>query len=274
MLVIDSGYSHTTVTPLLHGRPIHPAIRRLDVGGKLMTNYLTRLVSLRQFDMTNEPYTMNLMKESACYVASDFKADLEATWKGTQGEKRDPTGGGIVKDYVLPDYQTLHKGYMRDHDPGLANKKRKLAAGHKVEIEGDIVTLRNERFNVPEILFNPMDIGLRQPGLAQIVMQSLSVLPVGLWPGMLANIVVVGGNANIEGFSHRLQSEIKQLAPSELLVRLARPTDPDPVKSTWFGGACLAQDESTLAGLSVTKQEYEEFGAAWMAKKFAQPGAK
>lgn len=81
-----------------------------------------------------------------------------------------------------------------------------------------------------ELLFNPTDIGIRQPGLAQLVMQSLSVLPIGLRPRLLANIVAVGGNANIDRFIHRLQAEIIALAPAKYLVRVARP--PDPIVST------------------------------------------
>jgi actin-related protein 6 len=268
LLVIDSGYSHTTVTPLLQGKPFQSAIRRLDVGGKLMTNYLTRLLSLRQYDMRNETYLINDVKEASCYITRDFKGDLDRTWKGTLGERREEylSGGGIAKDYVLPDYHNLKKGFLRDHDPSLAGKLRKLAAGKAVEASEDVLTLRNERFTVPELLFNPMDIGLRQPGLAQIVMQSLSVLPIGLWPGLLANIVVVGGNANIDGFIHRLQAEVMALAPDECLVRVARSTN--PIVSTWQGGANLARDEDLLRQFSVTKQEYEEHGEAWVMRKF------
>lgn len=268
MLVIDSGYSHTTITPVLRGHPLQPAIRRLDVGGKLMTNYLTRLMSLRQYDMRNETYLINEIKESCCYVARDFNRDLERTWKGTLGEKRESyiTGGGIAKDYVLPDYHNLKKGFMRDHEPGAAAKLKRMAAGKPVEMAEDVLTLRNERFTVPELLFNPMDIGIRQPGLAQLVMQSLAVLPIGLWPGLLANIVVVGGNANFDGFIHRLQAEIMALAPDECLVRVARPAD--PIVSTWLGGAHLVKNEEQLAQLSVTKQEYDEHGSAWVARKF------
>jgi len=268
MLLIDSGYSHTTITPLLHGNPFHNSIRRLDVGGKIMTNYLTRLLSLRQYDMRNETYLVNEIKEACCYISRDFKGDLERTWKGTIGDRKEAyaTGGGIAKDYVLPDYHNLKNGFMRDHDPGLAARVRKMAAGKAVEAVEDVITLRNERFTVPELLFNPMDIGLRQPGLAQLVMQSLSELPVGLWPGLLANVVVVGGNSNIDGFIHRLQAEIMTLAPSECLVRVARPND--PIVSTWQGGANLARDEDKLSELSVTRQEYEEFGAGWVARKF------
>ncbi|TAQ84335.1 hypothetical protein B7494_g7346 [Chlorociboria aeruginascens] len=245
VLLIDCGYSHTTITPLLQGRPLQSAIRRLDVGGKLMTNYLTRLLSLRQYDMRNDTYLVNEIKEACSYVTKDFKGDMEKTWKGTKGERREAflTGGGIAKDYVLPDYHNRSKGYVRDHDPSMTGKLRKLAAtGKPIEAAEDILTLRNERFTVPELLFNPSDIGMRQSGIAQLVMESLSCLPMGLWPGLLANIIVVGGSAKIEGFIWRLQLEIKALAPTECIVRVARPAD--PIISTWLGGAALAKDEA------------------------------
>ncbi|KAI1373073.1 Actin/actin-like protein [Hypoxylon crocopeplum] len=268
LMLIDSGYSHTTVTPILQGRPIHPAIRRLDVGGKLLTNYLTRLLSLRHYDMRNETYIVNEMKEAACYVSLDFKGDLERTWKGTRGERREDylSGSGIAKDYVLPDFHARTKGIVRDYDSVQASRVRKLAAGRAGESSEDVLTLRNERFTVPELLFHPSDIGIRQPGIADLVMQSLRTLPVGLWPGLLCNIIVVGGNTFFEGFVERLQKEIVQLVPDECFVRVARPVD--PITSTWLGGATLAKHEHINA-LSVTKQEYEEYGAAWVARKFS-----
>ncbi|KAK0628769.1 actin family [Bombardia bombarda] len=263
ILLIDSGYSHTTVTPILQGRPLHQAIRRLDVGGKLLTNYLTRLLSVRHFDMRNDPYIVNEMKETACYVSLDFAGDLEKTWKGTRGERREAylTGAGIAKDYVLPDSHTRFHGIVRDYEPGVSARARKGAVSTE-----DILTLRNERFVVPELLFRPSDIGMRQPGLADLVMQSLSVLPIGLWPGLLANIVVVGGNAMFETFIQRLQTEILEKVPDACIVRVARP--PDPITSTWLGAANFAKHEH-IEKLAVTKQEYEEHGAGWVSRKFA-----
>lgn len=270
LLLIDSGYSHTTVTPLFRGRPLHSAIRRLDIGGKFLTNYLKELISIRHYNMMDETHLVNEIKEACCYVSSDFKNDLEKTWKGGLADRRnrDLVADGIVKDYVLPDYNKHTKGFMRDHDPSVAGKMKKLAKGGAVpDVQEDILTMGNERFVVPELLFSPGDIGLKAPGLADMVMQSLSGLPVGLWPGLLANIVVVGGNARIVGFLERLEKEVRMLAPAECVVRVARPVD--PITSTWHGGANLARDEEALKKLSVTRQEYEEHGAGWVARKFA-----
>ncbi|KUI69540.1 Actin-related protein 6 [Cytospora mali] len=265
ILLIDSGYSFTTITPIFQGRPLQSAIRRLDVGGKLLTNYLTRLLSLRHYDMRNDTYIVNEIKEKTCYVSLDFKGDLEKTWKGTRGERREPylTGGGIAKDYVLPDFHTRASGIVRDFDPTTTAKQRKLAAAASNE---DILTLRNERFVIPEIFFNPTDLGMQTPGLADLVKQVLDSLPVGLWPGLLANIVVVGGNALYDGFIQRLQKEIVQRVPDECIVRVARPAD--PICSTWQGAANFAKHEH-VERLAVTKKEYEEHGAAWVARKFA-----
>ncbi|KAK3906086.1 actin family [Staphylotrichum tortipilum] len=264
ILLIDCGYSHTTITPIVQGRPLHQAIRRLDVGGRLMTNYLTRLLSVRHFDMRNETFIANEMKEAVCYVSMDFKGDMEKTWKGTRGERRPEyrSGAGIAKDYVLPDSHTTFHGVVREYQPG-ADSSRTRKAAMSTE---DVLTLRNERFVVPELLFNPSDIGMRQPGLADLVMQSLSVLPIGLWPGLLANIVVVGGNARLSNFIQRLQTELLERVPDECVVRVARPED--PVVSTWLGAANFAQHEH-VQRLAVTKQEYEEHGAGWVARKFA-----
>lgn len=268
VLVIDSGYSSTTVTPVLQGRPLHSAVRRLDVGGKLMTNHLGRLLSLRHFDMRNETHIVNEMKEAACYVSLDFHGDLEKTWKGTRGERRDTyrTGAGIARDYILPDFHQRFRGVVQDHDPAARKRAQAVAGGVGAVADEDVLTLRNERFIVPEIVFHPSDVGLRQPGLADVVMQSLSVLPIGLWPGLLANVVVVGGNALLGNFVQRLQAEMLQRVPDDCVVRVAHPAD--PIGATWQGAAAFATTPH-VERLAMTKQEYEEFGAAWVARKFA-----
>lgn len=195
------------MTPLFKGRPIQQAIRRLDIGGKFLTNYLKELVSIRHYNMLDETHLMNEVKEAVSYVSEDFRRDLECTWKRVSSSRKKALNctKNIVVDYVLPDYNAHRQGFVRPHDPSLTTKMRKMGslagAGNGIE---DYMTLGNERFTVPELLFNPGDVGMTQEGLPATVLQSLSGLPPGLWPAMLANILVVGGNSKMEGFMARL----------------------------------------------------------------------
>ena len=50
---------------------------RIDVGGKLLTNHLKELISYRQWNMMDQTYIMDDVKEKCCYVSSVFKADME-----------------------------------------------------------------------------------------------------------------------------------------------------------------------------------------------------
>lgn len=206
LLVVDSGYSHTTVTPVYKGQPLQRAIRRLDLGGKHLTNYLKEMVSMRQYNMVDETYIMNEVKEAVCFVSSDLSSDMERTWKGNRKRDQPDPGEGVVVDFVLPDPNAGKKGFMRPHDPLLNAKKRKgvLSGANAEALSEDVLVLGNERFTVPEILFNPGDIGMKQAGISDIVLESLSVLPTGLHPAFLANILVVGGNCLLPGFMERL----------------------------------------------------------------------
>lgn len=225
LILVDSGYSHSIVTPLVYGRPIHAAIRRLEIGGKFLTNHLKELVSIRHWDLHNDPHVISLIKEDTCFISLDFEHDLERTWKGFRAPKDDHNN--ITLDYVLPDFESLFRGYSRPHHLSPAAIVRNLSVGNRprgpqAQIEHSF-PMSNERFTVPELLFNPPDVGMGQAGLAEIVVQSLSCVPEGLWPGLLANVVLVGGSAQMPGFVDRLETEIRSLVPADVVVRARRP---------------------------------------------------
>lgn len=46
-LVVDAGFSFTQVVPVFDGHSIPSGIKRINIGGKLLTNYLKELVSYR-----------------------------------------------------------------------------------------------------------------------------------------------------------------------------------------------------------------------------------
>jgi actin-related protein 6 len=250
VLVVDSGYSHTTVTPLLNGRPIQSAIRRLDVGGKHLTNYLTELLAIHEISLKDDPWIANEVKEATCFVTDDFNRDMERTWRG---HKMDPS---IVLDCQLPDYVNNFKVIVQPYEVRDQFSKNKSS----------IMTVGNERFQVPEIIFRPTDVGMVEPGLPELIVQCISLLPEGLRPLMLGNIMVVGGNAKISGFLAKLEKELRQLAPADYPVKII--SSEDPITSTWLGGARLASDQDLLKERLVTREQYLEHGPNWLMKKF------
>lgn len=265
LLVIDAGHSHTTVTPLYHGRPLHPACRRLEIGGKTLTNYLRELLS-RTMDMHREEWISQEIKEDTCYVASpssEFTSRLERVWKGGQKDPRE-IDASIVVDYVLPDYEQLKRGFARAHDPSKSAKMRRLGIGGQSEM---VLPVGNERFTVPELLFTPSDIGMQQEGIAGTIIQSLDALPKSLWQAFLANIVVVGGTSKISGFVERLEADLRMKIDDDMIVTVASAED--ALRNAWLGGARLAQNEDLLNSLIVTRAEYQEHGDAWTRRRFA-----
>ncbi|KAK3654244.1 Actin-related protein 6 [Elasticomyces elasticus] len=241
LLVVDAGYSHTTITPLYHGRPLHNAIRRLDVGE---------------------------IKEDVCYVSPSltaFAADLERTWKGGRYDARE-LDTTVVVDYVLPDYEHIKRGYHRPHDAKVKGG-RVLRVDEETGRREHVVTVGNERFTVPELLFTPSDIGMSQTGLCGVILQSIHSLPEGLRQVFLANVIVVGGSGLLPGFVERLDAELRGAVDEDLVVRVARAQD--PLKNSWLGSARMAQDEGNLRQRMVTRGEWMEHGEGWVRRRFA-----
>ena len=76
-LVVDTGYSFTHIVPFFRGHAILEGIRRINVGGKHLTNYLKEIISYRQLMVMDETYVINQVKEELCYVSSDFENDMK-----------------------------------------------------------------------------------------------------------------------------------------------------------------------------------------------------
>jgi actin-related protein 6 len=129
------------------------------VGGKLLTNQLKELVSYRQWNMMDETFIVNDVKEKCCFVSENFKRDLEICRPflskqqclgGTDSletlGRSDFTHNSIVQEYILPDLSRNQEGRVRDPND--------------VRLDTDqVLVMNNERFVVPEILFRPDDIG-------------------------------------------------------------------------------------------------------------------
>ncbi|KAJ4481897.1 actin-like protein ARP6 [Lentinula aciculospora] len=244
MLIVDSGFSFTHVVPIIKNNIVWSAVKRLDVGGKLLTNHLKELISFRQWNMMEETYIMNHVKESCCYVSTDFKKDMETM----QFDLDNP----IVQKYVLPDMSSRTKG-------------RLLKPGDSILDSEQVLVMKNERFSVPEIIFRPDDIGLNQSGLASTIAESIACLPEDLQPMFWENIGLIGGNARLPGFRKRLLLELRSLAPMHCEVKIYESDD--PITEAYQSAQRFAS-RPDFYNHCLTRAEYLECGSNGARRKF------
>ncbi|KAF6158236.1 hypothetical protein GIB67_015030 [Kingdonia uniflora] len=76
-LVVDCGFSFTHVAPVLQNFTLNYGVKRLDLGGKALTNYLKELVSYRSINVMDETFLIDDVKEKLCFVSLDVPRDLQ-----------------------------------------------------------------------------------------------------------------------------------------------------------------------------------------------------
>ncbi|KAG0321967.1 Actin- protein 6 [Linnemannia gamsii] len=294
-VVVDSGYSFTHIVPFWKGKPILVGIRRINVGGKLLTNHLKEIISFRYWNMMDETYLVNEVKEACCYVSNKFWDELDIC-------KKSPRANKILQHYVLPDYSSQQRGYVKGGTKSKQRVKKGKGQGemdlddaedetNNIDSEGEadsdqggsdsdedmsepnqdeqVLTMNNERFTVPEILFNPSDIGMDQAGIPEAIVDAISSCDEEIRGMLYANVVLIGGNARLPGFKKRVANDLREIAPSEYDVRVG--IDKDPFGYAWKGAKRLAtMDEfaSEFKNRLVTRAEYLETGSALCESRF------
>ncbi|KAJ8925243.1 hypothetical protein NQ315_001430 [Exocentrus adspersus] len=248
-VIVDSGFSFTHVIPYINGNKYLNGIRRLNVGGKLLTNHLKDIISYRQYNVMEETYVINQVKEDTCYVAENVKEELKIAAK---------TGSAnhIVRNYVLPDFNNIRRGYIQD--PNNSDQKEK-------EESCQILRLNNERFIVPEILFHPSDIGMKSMGIAEAVVKSIYSCPKQQQENLAKNILLIGGNCKFPGFRSRIYADLRSQLPQAWEVNVYLPND--PISYCWEGGRPLLRTPD-FKNFLVTKDEYEELGSSIIQQRF------
>ncbi|EIE26065.1 Actin/actin-like protein [Coccomyxa subellipsoidea C-169] len=241
-VVVDAGFSFTHAVPLCDGRVLWPAVRRVNLGGKALTNYLKELVSYRSINMMEETYLVEHIKDTVCFVSADLRADLAGA-----------RAGAHRLEYVLPDGVNEQLGHVRQPQP---RERGKQAAADKSSRE-QVLMLNNERFMVPEVLFQPSDIGLEQAGLAQTIVDAVEAAHPDLHPLLYSNVLCTGGSAKCPGFRDRLYKELRPLVPDDIEVGVHMPSD--PVLAAWKGASAFATSPD-YSQQAITKAHYEEMG--------------
>lgn len=68
LVCLTSRAGNSYAVPIFDGRIIRDAARRINLGGKALTNYLKEVVSYRSMNMMDEFVLMERIKEQLCYV--------------------------------------------------------------------------------------------------------------------------------------------------------------------------------------------------------------
>lgn len=133
--VVDSGYSFTHVVPTHQCEALNKAIRRLNVGGRVLTNLLKETVTYRQWNMMDEYHIVNDAKEKLCFVTDTFEEDMKQAHAIRKGLR------WFDREYLLPDFVTTFQGSVRLPEP--LQRKKELQEIQQMKVELD--RLNNEK---------------------------------------------------------------------------------------------------------------------------------
>lgn len=237
-VVLDSGDGVSHIVAVFDGFVPPELTRRLNVAGRHITTYLTKLMLLRgyAFNSQSDFETVREMKDNLCYVAYDIAKERALAQETTV----------VIKKYKLPN--------------------------------GDIVKIGRERFEAAEALFNPILVDCAQPGIADLIFNMINDASMDLRRAFYSHIVLSGGSTMFPGLPSRLEKDLTSLYLEKVLEGnkkglkkfKLRIEDPPRRKNLVFLGASVLGDiMKDRSEFWVTKAVYDDEGAKRAALKLA-----
>lgn len=219
-VVLDVGEGVTHAVPVYEGFALPHSVTRSDVAGRDVTRQMQLLLrrSGLSFTTTAEVDLVKTMKEETCFLSRTPPSYGDAMDETTERDAR--------TQYTLPD--------------------------------GQVVTLSSERYQAPNILFDPSLIGSEEAGVADILVNAVMKSDIDLRSTLFSQVVLAGGSTLIPGFGDRMLYEVRSRSPSHTKIRISAP--PDRINSTFVGGSILAS-LATFKSMWTSKTEYEEHGS-------------
>ncbi|HDJ26158.1 MAG TPA: actin, cytoplasmic 2 [Candidatus Bathyarchaeota archaeon] len=239
-LIVDMGDGVCHAVPVYEGFVLRHAIQRTNIGGRDITNYLSRLLMHHRgvaLTTTAEKEIVRDIKEKLCYVSVNPEAELAAIYGESERVKEYYAGAPPAEavkpepaEYTLPD--------------------------------GSSVTLLEERFLAPEVLFSPGLIGRDEPGLHEIIFDAIMACDIDVRKDMIENIVLTGGSSMFPGLKERVEKEVNDmLADAGIKLKANVITPENRQYAVWIGCSRLASLPEFQRSW-IEREEYEREGPA------------
>jgi actin-related protein 2 len=80
-----------------------------------------------------------------------------------------------------------------------------------------VIKVGSERFEAPECMFQPHLVDIEQPGVAEMLFETIQNAAVDIRTELYKHIVLSGGSSMYPGLPSRLEKEMKQLYLTRVL---------------------------------------------------------
>lgn len=123
--------------------------------------------------------------------------------------------------------------------------------------EKKIITINEERFKCPELLFDPSLNHIECNGIDFLILESIKKCNIDITQDMYQNIVLSGGSSLIKGLPEKIETKVHSGTKPITDVKCVPPKCE---YSAWFGGSMLSTLE-TFPQMAITREEYDDTGS-------------